>query len=112
VWVRDDEARAIAEHLGIPIEAFTQRYVRAVGERYSLIERANHDCVFWSRDEGCQIYAVRPVQCQSWPFWPEHLAQRERWSRLQSRCPGAGRGELYDLASIEAAAERAAEALE
>lgn len=111
VWLSMNEISAIADHLQITREEFTRTYVRAVDGRLSLIERTNFDCVFWSRDEGCTIYPVRPAQCQTWPFWPEHLATPERWRRLQARCPGAGRGELYELRAIVDAATRAAEAL-
>ena len=39
-----------------------------------------YDCVFLKEDpergrKTCSIYPVRPLQCRTWPFWPENLAE-------------------------------------
>lgn len=44
------------------------------------------------RRRGCSIYAVRPLQCRTWPFWPENVADRESWDRAARKCPGMNRG--------------------
>ncbi len=106
VWVNVDEMQRLAEHLGLSIEIFSRKYVRRVGNRYSLIERPNGDCVFWDRQHGCTVYASRPVQCQTWPFWPENLESPEDWRRTTEACPGSGRGPHFSLEEIQAAARR------
>jgi hypothetical protein len=111
VWVTLEEMRRIAETLGLAFDVFTKRYVRRVGERYSLVERPNGECVFWSREAGCTIYPARPAQCRAWPFWPAHLVSQGAWERTKRFCPGAGQGPVHSLEEIEASARLAAEAL-
>ncbi|MBX3460604.1 MAG: YkgJ family cysteine cluster protein [Planctomycetes bacterium] len=87
VWLGEGEMRAIADHLGIKLDAFTRRFVRTVDGNYSLVEKHNNDCVFL--EEGkCTIYPVRPVQCRTYPFWPEVMTSRQRWQRESRACPG------------------------
>jgi Fe-S-cluster containining protein len=111
VWVTPEEIGRIAERLGLTPDEFGRRYVRQVGARFSLVERPGGDCVFWDRAAGCTIYAARPAQCRTWPFWPAHLAAPEAWRRVQRRCPGAGVGPVHSVEEIEAQARRAAIAL-
>jgi hypothetical protein len=110
VWVTWEDCRRIAAHLGAPLAEFRRRFVRRVGRRYSLIERANGDCVFWSRDGGCTVYAARPPQCRSFPFWPEHLRSRKAWTAVGGECPGAGQGRFYPIEKIERIRRNQAEA--
>ena len=69
-----------------------RRYVRRVGDRYSLIEKPGGDCIFWDKQAGCTVYPARPVQCQTWPFWPENLETPEDWEHVDAVCPGSGAG--------------------
>jgi Fe-S-cluster containining protein len=87
VWVNEDEMKAIAAHLQLPFEKFTRRYIRFVDGRYSLTERANQDCIFLL-DGRCLVYAARPTQCRTYPFWPENLTSPQRWARESAQCPG------------------------
>ena len=52
---------------------------------------------------GCTVYQSRPLQCRTFPFWPEHVASPEAWERLAGSCPGVNRGRLYAAAEIAAA---------
>jgi Fe-S-cluster containining protein len=106
VWVRDEEIERLAAHLGQTVEAFMGRYVRRVGTRHSLIEHDNGDCVFWSREAGCTVYDARPIQCRTWPFWPENLESPRAWQRAHRKCPGIDRGAFFSLEQIEGAARR------
>lgn len=111
VWVDLDAMTQLADHLRLPLDEFTTRYVRRVGDRFSLIERPGGECVFWDASAGCTVYPARPTQCRTWPFWPIHLASPESWRRAQASCPGARRGPVVPLDQIEAQARRAAVAL-
>ncbi|HUT01214.1 MAG TPA: YkgJ family cysteine cluster protein [Phycisphaerae bacterium] len=106
VWVTRDDIEAIAAHLRIPVDQMDRKYVRKVGWRYSLVERAdNRDCIFLEADgDGrilCRIYSVRPVQCRTWPFWTTNLTTPEEWAGAGLRCPGINRGKLFDYDHIE-----------
>ena len=100
VWLSDARIDRIAAYLGISPRAFLRRHVRLVGDRLSLVEKANTDCVFWEREAGCTIYEVRPTQCRTFPFWPENLESPADWEETAAECPGAGRGRLHGAGEI------------
>ncbi|HXD86690.1 MAG TPA: YkgJ family cysteine cluster protein [Urbifossiella sp.] len=100
VWVTDSELEAIAHFRGEPIEEVTQLYTRRSKGRRTLREKANGDCVFFRREQGCTIYPVRPPQCRTWPFWESNLDSPESWERTESVCPGSGQGELIPVEEI------------
>ena len=100
VWVTDEELEAIAKFRKQSIEEVTQLYTRRAKSRRTLKEKANGDCVFFERGEGCTIYSVRPPQCRTWPFWGSNLESRETWERTEDVCPGSGQGELIPVEEI------------
>jgi Fe-S-cluster containining protein len=100
VWVSQDEIRQIAEYRGENVRDFSSKFVRRVHNRYSLIEKSNGDCIFWDKQVGCTVYPARPVQCQTWPFWPENVERPEAWEQVCQVCPGSGRGRVYSAEEI------------
>ncbi len=94
VWVTQSELTALAEFLEQPIEQVRARWTRRVGQRISLRERPNGDCVFWDREAGCTVYPARPTQCRTWPFWSTTAGTPDDWEYTCQICPGAGHGEL------------------
>ena len=112
VWVTVEEMERLAERLRLSFPEFTRQYVRQVGDRYSLIEKPNYDCIFWESGSGCTVYEDRPGQCRTWPFWPAHLESPAAWGRTQEFCPGARGGPVISLEEVEAQARRAAIAFE
>ena len=58
-------------------------------------------CPFLAPEGGCQVYAARPKQCRTWPFWEENL-DRARWEGpVRDCCPGIGTGPLHPAAEVE-----------
>jgi len=100
VWVTDEEIAEIARFRGQPLEQVTEQFVREIGRPRSLKEKANGDCVFFDRQEGCTIYPVRPRQCRTWPFWESNLVNREAWEKTCAICPGSGTGDLIPVEEI------------
>jgi len=98
VWMTGPEIEALAGFLGLSTADFGSRYLRRVGRSLSLTEKQNHDCIFW--DGGCTVYPVRPMQCRTFPFWPENLETPGAWEAVVHQCPGAGEGRRYDLVEI------------
>jgi hypothetical protein len=47
------------------------------------------------------VYAARPRQCRTWPFWDSNLKSPDDWKHACEACPGSGKGELHSLAQIE-----------
>ena len=91
VWVKRDEARAIAHYMRISVEEFYDRYTRKMGLRVSLNELPNGDCVML-RDGRCTVYPVRPIQCKTFPFWPWSMNSQLDWDALAANCPGINKG--------------------
>jgi Fe-S-cluster containining protein len=107
VWVNSEEIAALADELAISVAEFEKRYVRQVGVRKSLKElKKTYDCVFLDAEtRKCRVYAARPRQCRTWPFWESNIRTPEAWAHTCEVCPGSGAGKLYQL---EAIAEQAA----
>jgi uncharacterized protein len=110
VWFTPDEGRAMAARLGVDEAEFLRRFSRTIGSRRSLIERKTefgHDCVFLDRASTpgkavCGLYDARPMQCRTWPFWPENIETEDAWQATKARtpCPGMGSGRLYSFVEI------------
>lgn len=102
VWVNKAEIEALAARLALDVPSFTQRYIRKVGIRRSLVELPNNDCVFFdSATRKCKVYDDRPRQCRTWPFWQSNVRTREAWQYTCAVCPGSGRGTLQPVEQIE-----------
>ena len=106
VWVTREEICRIAAHLGRDDGWLSKEQLRRVAFRYSLTERSNGDCVFLKLTgdgrRGCSIYAVRPLQCRTWPFWSINLKSPQTWAEASSAvCPGMNNGRTYDFVQIE-----------
>jgi Fe-S-cluster containining protein len=100
VWVTEEEIAAIAKFREEPLEQLTGLYVRKIGRRFSLKERANGDCVFYDCAKGCTIYPVRPKQCRTWPFWESNVVTPEAWKETCAVCPGSGTGDWIPAEEI------------
>lgn len=103
VWVNNDEIAALAAEVELEIPEFEKRYVRQIGVRKSLKElRKTYDCVFLDgQTRKCRVYAARPRQCRTWPFWESNIRSPEAWVQTCEVCPGSGSGRLYQLQAIE-----------
>jgi len=113
VWISEVEISRLAGHLQLSVEEVVERYCRTVAGRLSLKERrtpeGNYDCIFLkeqpadpssgtappNRRKTCSIYAFRPLQCRTWPFWPENLSSKRSWKISGKRCHGMGRGNRH-----------------
>ena len=105
VWVTKDEAAEIAKAIGRKDGRLGKEHLRRVGFKHSLTEKPDGDCVFLVRDGKkalCGIYAVRPLQCRTWPFWSSNLRSQNAWEESTADCPGVNRGKHHDLPAIEA----------
>lgn len=110
VWVATEEVIAMARALDMEEEQFRDRFVRREGDRYSLVEYPDGDCILLDpTSRQCLVYAARPVQCRTWPFWTSNVESPQAWRETRRECPGAGQGKLYSLADIESARKQKSE---
>lgn len=89
VWVSKEEMLAMALSLNIDLATFKRLYVKSRDNKYLLVERKsqNHTCVFY-KDQKCAVYSTRPLQCRTYPFWPENLQSKESWESCAKECEG------------------------
>lgn len=90
IWMKLPEIEAMAEYLGMELEAFAQSYLRKVGHRYSLTEKrlggGDFACIFFDEEKKrCSVYPVRPRQCRTFPFWEQFKGDEEE---VRRECPG------------------------
>ncbi len=108
VWFTPAEGQAMANYLKLEETEFYRLHAHRVSGKWTLNEQKNakgqYDCVFLKRDDvgkaGCGLYSERPMQCRTWPFWPENLTRPESWERAGKDCPGLNKGNLYPIEDI------------
>ncbi len=99
VYVTLDERRRLAAHLKLRTSVFTRRYCQKTLGFFHLRD-PSHDCLFLD-GARCTVYAARPGQCRTFPFWRENMTA-EAWNGAVAReCEGVGRGRRWTRAEIE-----------
>ncbi len=90
VYVSAAERRALAAHLGLAPRAFLDRYTVRDERGHRVLRFRDGRCPFLDGAGLCSVHEVKPVQCRTWPFWPELLSDRATWEReVVAFCPGA-----------------------
>jgi Fe-S-cluster containining protein len=109
VYLELDDITNLAAHLDLSREEFLTRHTTCE-KGYVLLRMDEPACLFLG-ENGCTVYAARPVQCRTFPFWKENLKSRTRWDETAKFCPGIGQGPLYsrDRIQIEVQARKLTE---
>lgn len=95
VWLAPEEVSNIMAQLGYSTDDantvdrndFRKKYIRAEvsptngdeSQSWMCLKRKEGACVFLDQSGQCSIYAARPVQCKTYPFWPSLLTDPEAW---------------------------------
>ena len=111
-----EEGERIAARLGISYDDFYERYTHDTPAGRSLNEvetEHGHDCVFLDRTSPearslrggsgggvCTLYEDRPLQCRTFPWWPQNLESERAWRRAARACEGIGKGDLVPAEAI------------
>ena len=115
VWISRQEIVRLADFLKTTPEDVVEKYCRNVGGQISLREyrnaAGNYDCAFLKEEKvvatspsgekvvhtrrQCAVYEVRPLQCRTWPFWPENLVNKNSWDHAAKRCHGMSNGHRH-----------------
>lgn len=99
VYLEDDEAKAAAALMEMTLTEFEDTFCHFEDGERELRFR-NGACVFLDGHQ-CGVYEARPLQCRTWPFWPENL-EKKAWDRdVAPFCAGVGKGRVYSTAEIE-----------
>jgi len=101
VFLNVGESEAIRRRLGVTLRWFKRRYLRRTPQGELVINnQGGGRCVFLDKDNRCRIYGVRPLQCRTYPFWPEVVNSRTMWRAEAGRCEGIDHGEVVPVARI------------
>ena len=104
VWVSESEVAGMAAALKMDVSLFKRKFIRTRNQKLALVEKKNgdnFDCVFL-KDNKCQVYMARPVQCRTYPWWPENLTSEESWMMAAMECEGiSDEGTLVPLEEIQ-----------
>ena len=103
IYYSKTEEMRMAYCLGISTGEFRRRYTTDRWRLPSIGEKARGgECLFYSPDTSrCTIYPTRPLQCRTWPFWPELLSSRDNWEKAARGCPGMNWGKFHGAEEIE-----------
>ena len=52
------------------------------------------------KDNKCTVYQSRPIQCRTWPFWPENMNTKTWNNNIAKNCPGVGKGKVITKKEI------------
>lgn len=103
VYFTRSDAEAACTHLGLTWNWFRRHYLRRLDDAGLVATDNAGACIFLDPDGQCGIYAVRPVQCRTYPFWPELVVSAAAWQREARRCEGINRGDVVSPARIRRA---------
>ena len=98
VYLTLKDRRRLAKFFNILTARFTREYCKKVGGWF-VLDESKGDCRFL-KGKRCSVYEGRPIQCRTWPFWPEHMSPRAWRREVAVFCPGVGKGRLYSPEEI------------
>lgn len=97
VYITELDLLRIAAHLELEPSEFERRYVYRTAHSLRLRKPRHSQCHFLT-PQGCGVHRVKPVQCRTYPFWPEYVEHRDIWEYEGKRkCPGIGKGPLIQI---------------
>lgn len=108
VYVTASDRKKMAKLLGIPTVEFTRKHCSKVEGLFRLNDGPSDDpkdptakpCTFL-KNKRCTIYEARPMQCRTWPFWPETMSAKAWAKDVAAFCPGVGKGRVWPKKEID-----------
>lgn len=89
IFINNEEIEKLSKHLKLSIEEFRAKYLKKVSFKMSLKEKKfenGYACVFFDEEHRkCGIYAFRPKQCRTFPFWDYFKTHQKE---LEEECIG------------------------
>ena len=110
VFLTPDDAERIAEWLELTPAEFERRFCDRDADGALHLTNPTSDGCHFLLEDGCSIHDVKPLQCRTFPYWPENVKSRGSWKRVGRYCPGIGVGEIVPVETVIASARACAEA--
>jgi Fe-S-cluster containining protein len=90
-----------SKHLDLKPKEFKLKFCKTINGVVALKDKPNSkDCQFL-KERQCSVYKARPLQCRTWPFWPENMNAKTWNKEIKTFCPGIGEGKLYFKKDIQ-----------
>ncbi len=104
VFLSGQEAERLRNYLQLSQRWFRRHYLQRL-ESGELVAAAYDDdrCIFLNAAGQCRVYPVRPLQCSTYPFWPEVAGSALAWQREARRCEGINQGAVVPVEKIRRA---------
>jgi Fe-S-cluster containining protein len=109
VYVTREDIARLAEHLGITRAEFRRLYLCGAAPLLRFRKQRHKACPFLLAD-GCSVHTVKPLQCSSFPYWPELMADAGERREAASYCPGMNQGPLVNITQAREVARQVQEA--
>ncbi|MEZ0391430.1 MAG: YkgJ family cysteine cluster protein [Pseudobdellovibrionaceae bacterium] len=101
VFLTKDDRKRMATHLQLSLSEFTKKHCQRTNGFFHLKEDGkNPDCLFL-KNKRCSVYEARPIQCRTWPFWPDVMNAKTWKKEVVSFCPGVGKGPMIKSEKIQ-----------
>ena len=95
VYVTREDIARLAEHVGLTRAEFKRRYLCGTAPLLRFRKQRHKQCPFLLAG-GCSVHAIKPLQCSSFPYWPELLASADERREAAKYCPGMNRGPVVN----------------
>lgn len=109
VYLTEGDVPRMASYLDLSTDEFRRRFCVEGSDGLRLANAPDKPCLYL-REDGCSIHEVKPLQCRTFPFWPEHVRNKRSWKRLSQFCPGIGVGEILPKEHVREQAQECSEA--
>jgi Fe-S-cluster containining protein len=97
VYITEQDLVRMATYVGLEPVEFERKYVYRTKHSLRLRKPRHSQCHFLTAT-GCSLHPVKPVQCRTYPFWPEYVEFRDLWEyEGKNKCPGIGKGSLIQI---------------
>jgi Fe-S-cluster containining protein len=94
------DLKQIANYLDLNNEELLKKFCTTNRNNIFLKDSDKNYCIFLE-DNHCRIYEVRPLQCRTFPFWPENLKSKYRWKLVKLYCSGIDQGPIFSYEKIQ-----------
>lgn len=98
VYLNLADRKRMAKHLKLDLATFTQKHCE-MDEGHYFLKDPSKDCRFLE-GKRCGVYEGRPMQCRTWPFWPENMNAKTWTQEIATFCPGIGKGPVVSATEI------------
>lgn len=101
VYTTRNDRKRLGKLLKMTTAEFTRRFTARTDGVFHLKDGETPDCIFL-KNNRCEVYEARPIQCRTWPFWPEVMNAKTWAKEVKAFCPGVGKGKVVNAQDIKA----------